>query len=138
MKKKYEIIQNGKDDYSLKYKDKEIKFHSTIEIVKKIQEANKIARINMILDLGKKGISIKDLIKEEKKDGKIYYDNTNKNELEKIYIEETTGQIFQEELEKMLGMDFLTLLNEIGLVEEEEIKEFSSELGKVMVGQFPR
>ena len=26
MEKKYEIIQNGKDDYSLKYKDKEYKF----------------------------------------------------------------------------------------------------------------
>ena len=135
--KKYEIIKNGVDDYTLKYKDKQINFKSTIEIVSKMQEVNKKARINMILDLSQKGMNIKDLIKEEKKDGKTYYDNTNKTELEKIYIEEETSKVFQEEIKNMLGMDLISLLQDIGLTEEEEINNFSTELGQVMIGQFP-
>ena len=135
--KKYEIVKNGVDDYTLKYKDKQINFKSTIEIVSKMQEVNKRARVNMILDLSQKGMNIKDLVKEEKKDGKTYYDNTNKTELEKIYIEEETSKVFQEEIAKMLGMDLISLLQDIGLTEETEINEFSTELGQVMIGQFP-
>lgn len=135
--KKYEIIKNGVDNYTLKYKDKQIDFKSTIEIVSKMQEVNKRARINMILDLSQKGMNVKDLVKEEKKDGKTYYDNTNKTELEKIYIEEETSKVFQEEIKNMLGMDFMSILQDIGLTEEEEINDFSTELGQIMVGQFP-
>lgn len=135
--KKYEIVKNDVDDYTLKYKDKQINFKSTIEIVSKMQEVNKRARVNMILDLSQKGMNIKDLVKEEKKDGKTYYDNTNKTELEKIYIEEETSKVFQEEIAKMLGMDLISLLQDIGLTEEAEINEFSTELGQVMIGQFP-
>ena len=135
--KKYEIIKNGVDDYTLKYKDKQINFKSTIEIVSKMQEVNKRARVNMILDLSQKGMNIKDLVKEEKKDGKTYYDNTNKTELEKIYIEEETSKVFQEEIKNMLGMDLISLLQDIGLTEENEINDFSTELGQVMIGQFP-
>lgn len=135
---KYEIIKNGIDDYTLKYKDKEINFNTNVGIVKKIQEVQKNARVKLIMNLTKEGISIKDLVKEEKRDGKTYYDNSNKEELEKIYIEQEMGEVFQTEIEKMMGMPLTTLLEEIGLTEEKEIEEFSSELGKVMVGQTPR
>ena len=135
--KKYEIIKNGVDDYTLKYKDKEINFKSTIDVVNQMQEVNKNARVNMLLDITKKGMSLKDLVKEEKKDGKTYYDNTTKTELEKIYIEEETSKVFQKEIEKMLGMTLIEVLKEIGLTEENEINEFSTELGQVMIGQFP-
>ena len=135
---KYEIIKNGTDDYTLKYKDKEINFNTNVGIVKKIQEVQKNARVKLIMNLTKEGISIKDLVKEEKKDGKTYYDNSNKEELEKIYIEQEMGEVFQNEIEKMMGMPLTTLLEEIGLTEEKEIEDFSSELGKVMVGQTPR
>ena len=135
---KYEIIKNGTDNYTLKYKDKEINFNTNVGIVKKIQEVQKNARVKLIMNLTKEGISIKDLVKEEKKDGKTYYDNSNKEELEKIYIEQEMGEVFQNEIEKMIGMPLTTLLEEIGLTEEKEIEDFSSELGKVMVGQTPR
>jgi hypothetical protein len=61
-----------------------------------MQEANRIARLKMISDLAKENMSIKDLIKETKKDGKTYYDNSSKEELEKAYIEETNSKIFLE------------------------------------------
>lgn len=138
MEKKYEILKNGLDDYVLKYKDKEIKFNSVVKIVDKMQEVNKNARMKMILDLSKQGMTVKDLIIEEKKDGKTYYNNSNKEELEQAYIQEETSKVFQGAIKEMLGMELMELLQEIGLENEEEIKEFSTELGKIMVGNFPR
>ena len=136
MEKKYEIIKNGIDDYTLKYKDKEINFKSKVKLVEKMQEVNKTARVNMMLDLAEKGKNIKDLVKEQKKDGKTYYDNSLKEEIEKIYIEEETGKVFMKEIEEMLGIGLQELINEIGL-DEKEITEFSTELGQAMIGNFP-
>ena len=79
--KKYEFIKNGVDDYTLKYKDKEINFNSNVNIQKDLQDVPERARKKMILDLAKEGISIKDLSKEIKENGKTYYDNSNKDEL---------------------------------------------------------
>ena len=135
--KKYEIIKNGKDDYTLKYKDQEINFKSTINIVNELQKVNKKARLNLILDLEEQGKTLKDLVKEEKRDGKTYFDNTNRLELEKIYIEDEQSKVFQDMITKMLGKDLFTLISEMELTTEEEISGFSEELGKVMAGQTP-
>lgn len=135
--KKYEITKNGIDDYILRYKEKEIHLKPTVNVVNKMQEVNKNARINMLLDISKKGMTLKELVKEEKKDGKTYYDNSLKEELEKIYIEQETSNVFQEEIKEMTGMTLIELLQDIELNDEEEIKEFSTELGQVMIGRFP-
>jgi len=137
MDKKYEIIKNGIDDYSLKYKDKEIRFKSNVGIVNDMQEANKNARINMIMDLTRKGMSLKQFVKEEKKDGKTYYDNTNKRELENIYIDQETGKVFINKVEEMLNINYQELIQDIGLKGEEEIIKFNEDLGKAMLGIFP-
>ena len=50
----YEIIKNGTDDYTLKYKDKEINFHTDLSIMKDMQGIAKRARIKMITELFKK------------------------------------------------------------------------------------
>ena len=136
--KKYEIVKNGEDDYSLKYKDKEIKFHSTVGMVKRLQEATKKARINMLIELGKQGVSIKDLIVEEKRDGKTYYDDSNKLELEREFIESTTSEIFQAEIEKALGIDMVSLLVDMEITDEEEASKFAEEIGGAILGQTPR
>ena len=44
MAKKYEFIKNGLDDYTLKYKDKEIQFCSKVEFIKELQEVQKNVR----------------------------------------------------------------------------------------------
>ena len=75
---KYEIIKNGVDDYTLRYKDKVFNYKPDIELMSNLQEAPKKARIEMLKDLAKEGISLKEFTIEEKKNGKTYFDNTNK------------------------------------------------------------
>lgn len=134
---KYEFVKNGADDYLLKYKDKEIKFNSNVDIVTRMQEANKTARIRMIQELGKAGMTIKELTKEIKENGKTYYDNSNKEELEKTYINEENTKVFLSVVKELFGMEIMDLLKDIGLTDEKEIQEFSITLGKVLTGQFP-
>lgn len=134
--KKYEFIKNGVDDYTLKYKEKEINFKSNVSIVSELQDSIAKARMNMIKDLAKEGMTIKDLIIERKENGKIFYDNTNKEELEKTYLEKEQSEIFMNIIEKLFGMKITDLFLDIGFETEQESAEFSEEFGKILVGQF--
>ena len=136
--KKYEIIKKGLDDYNLKYKDNEIEFKTDINVMSKMQSANKQARIKLLKELSKEGISLKDFTIEQKKDGKTYYDNTNKIELEKAYIEEETANIFSDICKDKFGLSLIELIQDIGLETEEEITEFSMELAEALTGKTPR
>ena len=133
----YEIIKNGTDDYTLKYKDKELKFHTDLFIMKDMQSISKRARVKMITDLAKQGVSLKDFTIEKKENGKTYYDSSNKNELEKAYIEEETTIVFNEIIEKQFKMDLIGLIQDIGLTEEKEIEDFSKNLVQALIGQTP-
>ena len=134
--KKYEFIKNGVDDYTLKYKDKEINFKSNVNIVNNLQDSISKARMNMIKDLAKEGMTIKDLVVERKENGKTYYDNTNKEELEKAYLEKEQSKVFIEIIEKLFGMSVEDLFIDMGLSNVEESTQFSEELGKILVGNF--
>lgn len=135
--KKYEFVKNGVDDYTLKYKDKEINFKSNVNIVNRLQETTANAKMRMIKDLSKEGISIKDLTIVTKKDGKTYYDNTNKIELENSYIQQEQTKVFMNIIEETFGMNIMDLFNDIGLNAETEGEEFSTQLGQILVGNFP-
>ena len=137
MEKKYQIIKNGIDDYTLKYKDQEINFNSNVDIGIRMQGIYMTARIKMIQDLGQAGMTIKELTKEIKKDGKTYYDNSNKDELEKAYIEEEQKKVFMECIKDMLGKDFSEIITEIGFEDEKEVEQFGKEIGEVLAGTFP-
>lgn len=134
--KKYEFIKNGIDDYTLKYKDKEINFNSNVNIVNNLQDSMAKARMNMIKDLAKEGMTIKDLVIERKENGKTYYDNTNKEELEKAYLEKEQSKVFIEIIEKLFGMSVEDLFIDMELTNVEESTQFSEELGKILVGNF--
>ena len=134
--KKYEFIKNGVDDYTLKYKDKEINFKSNVNIVNNLQDSISKARMNMIKDLAKEGMTIKDLVIERKENGKTYYDNTNKEELEKAYLEKEQSKVFIEIIEKLFGMSVEDLFIDMELTNVEESTQFSEELGKILVGNF--
>jgi hypothetical protein len=134
--KKYEFIKNGVDDYTLKYKDKEINFKSNVNIVNSLQDSISKARMNMIKDLAKEGMTIKDLVIERKENGKTYYDNTNKEELEKAYLEKEQSKVFIEIIEKLFGMSVEDLFIDMELTNVEESTQFSEELGKILVGNF--
>ena len=133
----YEIIKNGTDDYTLKYKDKELNFHTDISIMRDMQSISKRARVKMVTDLAKQGVSLKDFTIEKKENGKTYYDNSNKAELEKAYIDEETTIVFNEIIEKQFGMDLLSLLQDIGLENEKDITKFSEELMGALIGKTP-
>lgn len=133
---KYEIIKNGTDDYTLKYKDKEFNYKPDVELASKLQSAPKLARIEMLKDLAKDGISLKDFTIEEKKNGKTYFDNTNKIELENTYIQNKMLEVISDTCKKNFGLGFAELLVDIGLDEEEQEK-FSQDLGASLMGKFP-
>lgn len=133
---KYEIIKNGMDDYTLKYKDKTINFNGKVDYAIESQNIVKTARMRMITDLAKEGKSIKSLVIEEKKDGKTLYDNSNKEYIEETYINEVQEEIFNDILKKMLGYTFEQLVLEIGLEDTSDIIKLGEDLGKVIAGNY--
>ena len=134
---KYKITKNGVDDYTLEYKEKKFDFHTDLKMMSKIQGATKTARLKMINDATKEGISLKEYTKEIKKDGKTYYDNTNKEELEKIYIDDEISNVFNEICKENFNQDLMTLIQDIGL-DDNEIEKFSQELSEALLGKTPR
>lgn len=138
MKEKYTITKNGVDDYSLKYKDTEIKLHSTVGLAQKIQNVLNEARRKMIIDLATQGKTLNDLVKETKKDGKTIVDTSNADALENLYIEREYSNVFEECVKDMTGKTFVELIQEIGLETEEEGATFGEEIGNILSGSTPR
>lgn len=135
---KYQIIKNGVDDYTLTYKDKVFNYKPDVELMKNLQSAPKVARIKMLKDLAKEGISLKQFTIEEKKDGKTYFDNTNKNELENTYIGDAMLDVIDDVCKKTFDLSFVELMADIGLDTQAEQEEFSGQLGASLMGKTPR
>lgn len=125
------------DIVSLKYKDKEFTFKTNVKLISEMQGLVMEARKRMIQEFAKTGQSIKDLTIETKENGKTYYDNTNKIELEKIYQEELTIEFFNKKCEELFGMDLAGLMLDIGLETEDEGSKFSNDLITYMSGNIP-
>ena len=134
---KYQIIKNGVDDYTLKYKDKEFNYKADIALMSKLQEAPKIARIEMLKDLAKEGVSLKQFTIEEKKNGKTYFDNTNKQELENTYIQNKMLEIIDNVCRENFGLSITELILDIGLETNDEQEKFGSELSASLMGKTP-
>ena len=137
MERKYEFIKKGADDYILKYKDKEISFNSTVDIVSRLQQSIEKGKNKLIFDLAKEGMTVNDLQKETKKDGKTYIDNSNYDALEKNYIQQAQSEIFMEIIEELFKMKFTDLIVEIGIDNEQEMEQFGTDLGNILNGNFP-
>lgn len=133
---KYEFINVSEDTKKLKYKDKEFEFKTDVKLISEMQSIISEARIQLIQDYAKKGQSIKDLIIEEKRDGKTYYDNTNKIELEKIYQEKLTLEFFDKKCMEICGMSLIDLMQDIGL-DEEDGEKFATEFTTYLSGKNP-
>ena len=126
------------DIVSLKYKEKEFSFKVNVKLISEMQGIVMEARKKMLIDIAKTGQSIKDLTIETRKNGKTFYDNSNKLELEKIYQEELTINFFNQKCEEYFGMDLASLMNDIGLETEDEGAKFSSDFISYMSGNTPR
>ena len=138
MEKKYEIVKNSKDNYTLKYKDKSFDFKTELSIISEMQGVHKNARVKMIKDLAKDGISLKSLSIEEKKDGKTYVDNTNKEELENAYLEDAMVEFFNNVCQKKFSMDLTELLTDMDIVDDTDaVSNFTTEFITALTGQTP-
>lgn len=133
---KYHITKNGIDDYTLEYKDKKINFKSNVEIITELQAVNERAKQKMIIDLAKQGITLNELVKEIKKDGKTYFDNSNKDEMLQTYTRIESNVLFNNAIKEMIGITLTELAIEIGLETDEEADKLSRELGEILVGRF--
>ena len=135
---KWNIRKEGIDNYFLEYKDKIIPFHSNVKIVSELQSVYKNARINMIKELKEKGITLQDLTIETKTDdGKVIYDNSQRNYLEESYIQEEQMRVMQDIIQKTLNMSYEDLIIDIGFDSQAETSEFFTELGNCLIGKTP-
>lgn len=135
MKYKFSIED---DIVKLAYKEKEFTFKVNVKLISEMQSLIMKARKRMLIDVSKTGQSIKDLTIETKKDGKTYYDNSNKEELERIYQEEVMIEFFNNKCIEYFNMDLATLMTDIGLSTEDEGAKFSNDLITYMSGNIPR
>lgn len=131
---KYEFIKKEEDVTVLKYKEKEYEIKKNVGLMKEMQSATSNARIEMIKDLAKDGLTTKDLVIERKENGKTYYDNTNLNELEQTYMNKATMEMFDNICVKYFKQSMMDLILDIGLVDEEESEKFGMELIKALTG----
>lgn len=138
MAKKYEFIRNGLDDYTLKYKDKEIRFNSKVEFIKDLQEVQKKARNKMVADLIKQGMSVQDLIIKRVEGAKTIEDHSNKDYIEQGYIQEEQSKVLDNICKQLFNMDVSALILDIGFSEEKDIKSFYKEFGDILAGSVPR
>lgn len=131
---KYKFEKIDEDTTKLTYKDKEFTFKTNVKLISEMQSLIMQSRMRMIQDLSKNGQSIKDLTIEMKKDGKTYYDNSNKEELERIYQEELTLEYFNNKCYEIFNMDLASLMTDIGLQTEDEGSKFSNEFVAYLSG----
>ena len=138
MNKKYEFTKVSTDNYILKYKDKSFEFKTDISLANQMQGIYMNARVKMIKDLAKDGLSIKVLSIETKRDGKTYVDNSNRIELENAYNEEAMAKFFDDLCKSRFGMSLAELLIDIGIVEDTKaVGDFSAELISALTGTTP-
>ena len=131
----YKFERVAEDNYKLTYKDKEFTFRSNVKIISELQNLVVDARQDMIIDLSKKGLSVKELTKEVKENGKTYYDNSNAKELEKTYQEKATMNYFNSKSVEIFGMELQELFNDIGLEEANDIQTFTTEFVQCLSGK---
>lgn len=133
MKYKFEVV--SEDNYKLSYKDKSFEFKSNVNTIKELQGLIVDARKTMVIELAEKGKSVKQLTREVKENGKTYYDNTNKIEMENIYYEQTVMDYLTEKCKKITNMSLDELMQDIGLETEEEAQKFGTEFINYLSGR---
>lgn len=131
---KYEFIKKDEDTTILKYKDKEFEIKKDVELQKEMESVNKNARVKMMLDLTKQGITSKDLIVIRKEGSKVYEDKSNLIEMEKTYLQEASVDLFQNLSQKYFNMSLENLMQDLGL-NDEEGTQFGIKFAEALAGK---
>ena len=135
---KWTIRKEGIDNYFLEYKDKILPFHSNVGMVNELQGAIKKARLRLIKELKDQGMSLSDLTTKKEENGKVIYDTSDRQYIEEVYINEEYQKALEKIIQDSFGMNYLDLLNDIGIETEEESKDFFGEIGQCLIGRTPR
>lgn len=136
--KKYKFVRKGVDNWVLQYKDKEIECNSKVEYIKTLQDVPRRAKFKMAMDLAKQGMTVQSLIIEHTEGSKTIQDHSNKDFIEKGYVEQAQAEVMNEIIQKMFGMDYMSLLLDIGIETNEEVIKFGEDIGSILRGQVPR
>lgn len=131
---KYEFIKQDEDTTILKYKDKSFEIKKNVELQKEIESVNKNARVKMMVDLTKQGITSNDLVVIRKEGSKTYEDKSNLMQLEQSYMQEASIDLFQNLSNRYFGMNLEDLIKDIGLTDEEASK-FGNDFAYALAGK---
>lgn len=131
---KYEFIKQDEDTTILKYKDKSFEIKKDVELQKEIESVNKNARVKMMVDLTKQGITSNDLVVIRKEGSKTYEDKSNLIQLEQSYMQEASIDLFQNLSNRYFGMNLEDLIKDMGL-NEEEASKFGNDFAYALAGK---
>ena len=131
---KYEFIKQDEDTTILKYKDKSFEIKKDVELQKEIESVNKNARVKMMVDLTKQGITSNDLVVIRKEGSKTYEDKSNLIQLEQTYMQEASIDLFQNLSNRYFGMNLEDLIKDIGL-NDEEASKFGNDFAYALAGK---
>ena len=117
---KYRFERVDEDTTNLIYKDKTFPIKKDVDLVKRMENVKHQAKLNMMLDLTKMGMTKNDLTIERHEGNKTYYDNTNAVEMEKEYLGVSYALFLNEVMEKYTGLNMEQLFNDIGIDTDEK------------------
>lgn len=131
---KYTFKKIDDDNIEFAYKDKKFTITRDVELQKDIQDVYNQARLKMLTELTKAGLTKQNFTIVKEENGKKYYDNSNLLELENHYVGLASAELFDNFSKRFFDMSFGDLLNDVGL-EGEEINKFGYDLGQVLRGE---
>lgn len=140
MKKEFEIKKIDEDDYELisLVNNETIKFKKNVELAKAISNVNADAKMDMILYMKEKGITKNDLIIENIKNGKKYYDESMYLMLEDTFVKQSFVKLVQNISNILFNLSLEELIEKIGLKTNEEASRLGKELTGVLMSKNPR
>ncbi len=119
--KKYNFEFVKENTYKLSFTNKngekiEKEFVRDVETAKKLQQIQAKARLKMLSELSKLGMTKEDLIiKKEVGKGQVIYDETNYKEYEKTFIEAESIEVVNDLFTKCFGMNIIELIKEFNI-----------------------
>lgn len=117
----YEFTYVKENTFKLIYTNKkgekvEKEFVRNVETAKKLQQIQAKARLKMLLELNKMGMTKEDLIiRKDLGKGQVIYDETNFKEYEKGFIELEAVNTVDEIFKDCLGLGIVELLSDMGI-----------------------
>lgn len=140
MKKEFEIKKIDEDTYELVslINNEKIEFKKNVELAKAISNVNADAKMDMILYMKEKGITKNDLIIENVKNGKKYYDESMYLMLEDTFVKQAFVKLVQSISQILFSSTLEEVIEKIGLKTSEEASRLGKELTSVLMNKNPR